>query len=123
MKKKDQQALIKGVNMVKKVVYKLYIENYEVKDVIEWLWDMNVDKEEEGKEIMTILIIMKRVINPLEVVEKEEKSNVECYNCHKFGHFSGECRTNVKERVNLVGHKDVEFDEKNVELGERRRHL
>ncbi|RDX69627.1 hypothetical protein CR513_51233, partial [Mucuna pruriens] len=30
-----------------------------------------------------------------------DKSNVECYNCHKYGHFSWECRTNVEEKANL----------------------
>ncbi|RDX83791.1 hypothetical protein CR513_35260, partial [Mucuna pruriens] len=35
-----------------------------------------------------------------------DKSNVECYNCHKYGHFSWECRTNVEEKVNLVGDKE-----------------
>ncbi|XP_016544320.2 uncharacterized protein LOC107844406 [Capsicum annuum] len=31
-----------------------------------------------------------------------DKSKIECYNCHKFGHYSWECRSNVKEKVNLV---------------------
>ncbi|RDX88513.1 Golgin candidate 5, partial [Mucuna pruriens] len=35
-----------------------------------------------------------------------DKSNVECYNCHKYGHFSWECRTNVEEKTNLVGDKE-----------------
>ncbi|RDX77702.1 hypothetical protein CR513_42132, partial [Mucuna pruriens] len=35
-----------------------------------------------------------------------DKSNVECYNCHKYGHFSWECRTNVEEKANLVGDKE-----------------
>ncbi|RDY01786.1 hypothetical protein CR513_14843, partial [Mucuna pruriens] len=35
-----------------------------------------------------------------------DKSNVECYNCHKYDHFSWECRTNVEEKENLVGDKE-----------------
>ncbi|RDX96471.1 hypothetical protein CR513_20869, partial [Mucuna pruriens] len=38
---------------------------------------------------------------------KYDKSNVEYYNCHKYGH---ECRTNVEERVNLVGDKEEDED-------------
>ena len=37
--------------------------------------------------------------------KRYDKPNVECYNCHKYGHFSGECRTNVEEISNLVGDK------------------
>ncbi|KAJ7961115.1 Retrovirus-related Pol polyprotein from transposon TNT 1-94 [Quillaja saponaria] len=37
-----------------------------------------------------------------------DKSNVECYNCHKFGHFASECRnTNVvEENTNLLEYKE-----------------
>ncbi|XP_015166980.1 uncharacterized protein [Solanum tuberosum] len=31
-----------------------------------------------------------------------DKSKIECYNCHKFGHYSWECRSNVEEKVNIV---------------------
>ncbi|XP_015167460.1 uncharacterized protein [Solanum tuberosum] len=31
-----------------------------------------------------------------------EKSKIDCYNCHKIGHYSWECRRNVEETVNLV---------------------
>ncbi|KAF3666348.1 putative protein FAR1-RELATED SEQUENCE 5-like [Capsicum annuum] len=31
-----------------------------------------------------------------------DKSKIECYNCHKFGHYSWECRSNVEEKANLV---------------------
>ncbi|KAH0724773.1 hypothetical protein KY284_000638 [Solanum tuberosum] len=31
-----------------------------------------------------------------------DKSKIECYNCHKIGHYSWECRSNVEETVNLV---------------------
>ncbi|RDY04651.1 hypothetical protein CR513_11615, partial [Mucuna pruriens] len=39
-----------------------------------------------------------------------DKSNVECYNCHKYGHFSWECRTNVDEKANLVDDKKEVWD-------------
>ena len=38
------------------------------------------------------------------------KANIECYNCHKYDHFSWECKSNVEEKVNLVD--DKEEDEK-----------
>ncbi|KAL3326003.1 hypothetical protein AABB24_036956 [Solanum stoloniferum] len=31
-----------------------------------------------------------------------DKPKVECYNCHKIGYYSWECRSNVEETVNLV---------------------
>ncbi|KAG5579338.1 hypothetical protein H5410_049965 [Solanum commersonii] len=31
-----------------------------------------------------------------------DKSKIECYNCHKIGHYSWKCRSNVEEKVNLV---------------------
>ena len=31
-----------------------------------------------------------------------DKSQIECYNCHKFGHFSWECRNKVEENVNCT---------------------
>lgn len=31
-----------------------------------------------------------------------DKYNVECFNCHKCGHYSWKCRTNVKEKANLL---------------------
>ncbi|RDX83786.1 hypothetical protein CR513_35262, partial [Mucuna pruriens] len=90
---------------------------------------MDIAKEEEGVvegEIMTTFIIMKGVINPLKVVEGEkieailveqmklrryDKSNVECYNYHKYDHFSWECSTNVEEKDNLVGDKEALNDD------------
>ncbi|XP_015167458.1 uncharacterized protein [Solanum tuberosum] len=33
---------------------------------------------------------------------KYDKSKIECYNCHKIGHYSWECPSNVEETVNLV---------------------
>ncbi|KAJ7958815.1 Retrovirus-related Pol polyprotein from transposon TNT 1-94 [Quillaja saponaria] len=40
--------------------------------------------------------------------KRYDKSNVECYNCHKFGHFASECRnTNVvEENANLLEYKE-----------------
>ena len=35
-----------------------------------------------------------------------DKSNVECYNCHEFGHFSWECKNNMEERNNFVESKN-----------------
>ncbi|KHN05994.1 Retrovirus-related Pol polyprotein from transposon TNT 1-94, partial [Glycine soja] len=40
------------------------------------------------------------------IKERYDKSNVECFNCHKYGHYSWECRTNVEEKVNLVDDKE-----------------
>ncbi|XP_028208408.1 uncharacterized protein LOC114391623 [Glycine soja] len=41
-----------------------------------------------------------------------DKSNAECFNCHKYGHYSWECRTNVEEKVNLIDDKeDKEVEE------------
>ncbi|KAL3322718.1 hypothetical protein AABB24_040021 [Solanum stoloniferum] len=31
-----------------------------------------------------------------------EKSKIKCYNCHKIGHYSWECHSNLEETVNLV---------------------
>ncbi|XP_006590086.1 uncharacterized protein [Glycine max] len=46
-----------------------------------------------------------------------DKSNVECFNCHKYGHYSWECRTNVEEKVNLVDDKeDKEVEESTLLL-------
>ncbi|KAL4348689.1 hypothetical protein GQ457_17G010100 [Hibiscus cannabinus] len=42
---------------------------------------------------------------------RNDKSNVECYNCHKLGHFSWECQNEGinEERVNLIeDQQDVE---------------
>ncbi|XP_069145588.1 uncharacterized protein [Solanum lycopersicum] len=41
------------------------------------------------------------------------KSKIECYNCHKFGHYSWECRNNNEEKVNLVDNNKDE-DESTV---------
>ncbi|KAJ7976200.1 Retrovirus-related Pol polyprotein from transposon TNT 1-94 [Quillaja saponaria] len=40
--------------------------------------------------------------------KRYDKSNVECYNCHKFGHFASKCRnTNVvEENANLLEYKE-----------------
>ncbi|XP_027342082.1 uncharacterized protein LOC113854935 [Abrus precatorius] len=35
-----------------------------------------------------------------------DKSKVECFNCHKYGHYSWECRTNVEEKANLIEEKE-----------------
>ncbi|XP_027364468.1 uncharacterized protein LOC113871576 [Abrus precatorius] len=43
-----------------------------------------------------------------------DKSNVECFNCHKYSHYSWECGTNVEEKANLIGEK--EKDEKSTLL-------
>ncbi|XP_070002651.1 uncharacterized protein [Nicotiana sylvestris] len=40
--------------------------------------------------------------------ERYDKSKIECYNCHKFGHYSWECRSNVEEKANLVDDKKEE---------------
>ncbi|XP_027348127.1 uncharacterized protein LOC113859596 [Abrus precatorius] len=34
-----------------------------------------------------------------------DKSNVEYFNCHKYGHYSWKCRTNVEENANFIGEK------------------
>ncbi|XP_075104834.1 uncharacterized protein LOC142178917 [Nicotiana tabacum] len=34
-----------------------------------------------------------------------DKSNVECYTCHKFGHFPWECKDNSEEKNNFVESK------------------
>lgn len=36
-----------------------------------------------------------------------EKSNVECYKHHKYGHYSWECRTNAKDKVIFVDDGEV----------------
>ncbi|GMJ12182.1 hypothetical protein HRI_004887400 [Hibiscus trionum] len=43
--------------------------------------------------------------------KKHDKSNIECYNCQKFGHFSWECQNESRneERVNLIeDQQDIE---------------
>ncbi|XP_075100751.1 uncharacterized protein LOC142176615 [Nicotiana tabacum] len=40
--------------------------------------------------------------------KRYDKSKIECYNCHKFGHYSWECRSNVEEKANLVDDKKEE---------------
>ncbi|XP_070050183.1 uncharacterized protein [Nicotiana tomentosiformis] len=40
--------------------------------------------------------------------KRYHKSKIECYNCHKFGHYSWECRSNVEEKANLVDDKKEE---------------
>ncbi|XP_070012611.1 uncharacterized protein [Nicotiana sylvestris] len=40
--------------------------------------------------------------------QRYDKSKIECYNCHKFGHFSWECRSNVEEKANLIDDKKEE---------------
>ncbi|XP_070030742.1 uncharacterized protein [Nicotiana sylvestris] len=37
--------------------------------------------------------------------QRYDKTKIECYNCHKFGHYSWECRRNVEEKTNLVDDK------------------
>ena len=40
-----------------------------------------------------------------------EKSHIECFNCHKFGHYASKCRyyTNgVEERANFVNNEECE---------------
>ncbi|RDX62997.1 hypothetical protein CR513_58613, partial [Mucuna pruriens] len=64
--------------------------------------DVDVAKEEEEEveeEIMTTFIILKGVINPPKVVEEEEEE-VEAIL------VTNERRTNVEEKVNLVGDKE-----------------
>ncbi|XP_070041429.1 uncharacterized protein [Nicotiana tomentosiformis] len=39
-----------------------------------------------------------------------DKSKIECYNCHKFGHYSWQCRSNVEENANLVDDKKEEVE-------------
>ncbi|PHT83150.1 hypothetical protein T459_11593 [Capsicum annuum] len=39
---------------------------------------------------------------------KYDKSKIECYNCHKFGHYSWKCRSNVEEKANLVDNNKEE---------------
>ena len=41
-----------------------------------------------------------------------EKSKIECYNCHKMGHYSWEYRSNVEEKVNLVDNNKDEDESK-----------
>lgn len=38
--------------------------------------------------------------------KRYDKSYIKCYNCHKYGHFSWQCRYNVEEKANLVKNKD-----------------
>ena len=38
---------------------------------------------------------------------------IECYNCHKIGHYSWECRNNNEEKVNLV-YNNKDEDESTV---------
>ncbi|XP_070014347.1 uncharacterized protein [Nicotiana sylvestris] len=42
--------------------------------------------------------------------QRYEKSKIKCYNCHKFGHYSWECRSNVEEKDNLVDDKKEEVE-------------
>ncbi|XP_070022658.1 uncharacterized protein [Nicotiana sylvestris] len=37
--------------------------------------------------------------------QRYDKSKIECYSCHKFGHYSWECSSNVEEKANLVDDK------------------
>ncbi|XP_070027731.1 uncharacterized protein [Nicotiana sylvestris] len=40
--------------------------------------------------------------------QRYDKSKIEGYNCHKFGYYSWECRSNVEEKANLVDDKKEE---------------
>ncbi|KZV23270.1 hypothetical protein F511_17779 [Dorcoceras hygrometricum] len=42
--------------------------------------------------------------------QRYDKSNVECYNCHKFGHYSYECRNNVEETNNFAENSTEEVN-------------
>jgi len=44
-----------------------------------------------------------------------DKSKIECYNCHKIGHYSWKCRSNVEEKVNIVDN-DKDEDESTLLL-------
>ena len=43
------------------------------------------------------------------------KRKVECYNCHKFCHYSWECRNKVEENANNA-EKDIESDNSSLLL-------
>nr|XP_009777909.1 PREDICTED: uncharacterized protein LOC104227368 [Nicotiana sylvestris] len=42
--------------------------------------------------------------------QRYDKSNIECYNCHKFGYYSWKCHSNVEEKANLVDDKKDEYE-------------
>ncbi|XP_070035741.1 uncharacterized protein [Nicotiana tomentosiformis] len=42
--------------------------------------------------------------------QRYDKSKIEYYNCHKFGHYSWECRSNVEEKANLANDKKEEVE-------------
>ncbi|XP_070003310.1 uncharacterized protein [Nicotiana sylvestris] len=42
--------------------------------------------------------------------QRYDKSKIKYYNCHKFGHYSWECRSNVEEKANLVDDKKEEVE-------------
>ncbi|XP_070036963.1 uncharacterized protein [Nicotiana tomentosiformis] len=45
-----------------------------------------------------------------------DKSNIKCYNSHKFGHYSWECSSNIEEKANLIDDKKEEEDESTLML-------
>nr|XP_009759088.1 PREDICTED: uncharacterized protein LOC104211692 [Nicotiana sylvestris] len=42
--------------------------------------------------------------------QRYDKSKFECYNYHKFGHYSGECHSNIAEKANLVDDRKEEVE-------------
>ena len=51
---------------------------------------------------------------------KWDKSNIECFRCHKFGHYRSECRTNLQkengDQSNFAENKEEEEEEEEATI-------
>ncbi|XP_070036123.1 uncharacterized protein [Nicotiana tomentosiformis] len=42
--------------------------------------------------------------------QRYDKTKIKYYNCHKFGYYSWECRSNIEKKANLVDNKKEEYE-------------